>query len=78
MQREPILWFGGGGRTMRTLAGSILFLAASVALAGGLIAQALDKSGSLTYGMVGVLAGLVMGILGLGTLISGLSSDRRE
>ena len=32
---------------MRALAGSILFLAASVALAGGLIAQALDKSGGV-------------------------------
>jgi hypothetical protein len=63
---------------MRALAGSILFLAASVALAGGLIAQALDKTSSMTYGFIGVLAALVIGIVGLGTLVSGFSSDRRE
>ncbi len=63
---------------MRTLAGSILLLAAAVALAGGLIAQGLDKSGSLTLSMVGIFAALVLGFLGLGTLISGLYSDRRE
>ena len=62
---------------MRALAGSILFLAAAVALAGGLIAQALDKSDRF-YGMVGMFAAFVTGVLGLGTLISGFSSDRRD
>jgi hypothetical protein len=61
------------------LTGSILFLAAAVALARGLIAQALDPRHSfMDSAMPGVLAALVMGILGLGTLISGFVSDRRE
>ncbi len=62
---------------MRTLAGSVLFLAAAVALAGGLIAQALDKSDRF-YNIAGTLAAFVMAVLGLGTLLSGLYSDRRE
>jgi hypothetical protein len=62
---------------MRALAGSILFLAAAVALAGGWIAEAIGKS-NYGFGMLGVVAALVMGGLGLAVLISDYARGRRE
>jgi hypothetical protein len=49
---------------MRAIAGAILFLAAVVALAVGWVAEAVGKS-SYGFDMLGLVAGLVMGGLGL-------------
>jgi hypothetical protein len=62
---------------MRALAGSILFLAAAVALSGGWIAEAIAKS-NYGFGMLGVIAALVMGGLGLAVLLSDFVRGRRE
>jgi len=62
---------------MRAIAGSILFLAASIALAGGWIAEAISKS-NYGFGSLGVGAGLVMGGLGLAVLLSDYAKGRRE
>jgi hypothetical protein len=62
---------------MRAIAGAILFLAAAVALAGGWIAEALGKS-NYGFGVLGLLAALVMGLLGLAVLISDYGRGRRE
>ena len=61
---------------MRVLAGSILILAAAVVLAGGLIAQALDKQDKI-YTVLATGAAAGIGVLGLGTLAAGFFSDRR-
>jgi hypothetical protein len=62
---------------MRTVAGSILFLAASICLAGGLVAEAIGKS-NYGFGTIGVIAALMVGTLGLFTLFVGLFTDRRD
>jgi hypothetical protein len=62
---------------MRTLASSILFLAAAVALAGGWIAEAIGKS-NYGFGMLGLVAALVMGGLGLTVLLGDYTRSRRE
>jgi hypothetical protein len=62
---------------MRAVAGSILFLAAAIALAGGWIAEALGKS-NYGFGMLGLVAALVMGGLGLAVLLSDFARGRRE
>ena len=62
---------------MRAVAGAILFLAAAVALAGGLVAEAIGKS-NYGFGMFGLVAALVMGGLGLAVLLSDYVRGRRE
>jgi len=62
---------------MRAVAGSILFLAAAIALSGGWIAEALGKS-NYGFGMLGLFAALVMGGLGLAVLLSEFARYRRE
>lgn len=62
---------------MKTVAGAILFLAAAVALAGGLIAEAIGKS-NYGFGTLGILAAVVMGGLGFVALAAGLVTDRRN
>jgi hypothetical protein len=63
---------------MRALAGSILFLAASVVLAGGWIAEAIAKAKNYGFGMMAVMAALLMGGLGLAILLSDYIGGRRE
>jgi hypothetical protein len=62
---------------MRAIAGSILFLAAAVALAGGWIAEAIGKS-SYGFGVLGMFAALVMGAIGMAVLVSDYAKGRRE
>ena len=62
---------------MRAIAGAIMFLAAALALAGGWIAEALGKS-NYGFGMLGVMAALVFGALGLAVLLSDYSKTRQR
>ncbi|HJZ59346.1 MAG TPA: hypothetical protein VKE74_30655 [Gemmataceae bacterium] len=62
---------------MRALAGSILFLAAAIALTGGLVAEAVGKS-NYGYGTIGMFAAVVMGGLGLAVLLSEYARGRKE
>jgi hypothetical protein len=62
---------------MRAVAGAILFLAAAVALAGGWVAEALGRS-NYGFGMLGLVAALAMGGLGLAVLLSDYVRGRRE
>jgi hypothetical protein len=62
---------------MRAIAGAIMFLAAAVALAGGWISEALGKS-NYGFGMLGVMAALVFGIIGTAVLLSDFTQSRRR
>jgi hypothetical protein len=65
---------------MKSIAGSIVVLAAAVLAAGGTTANALTASAGHggEVGTLAIVAGLGLGIIGLAAFALGLASDRRD
>jgi hypothetical protein len=62
---------------MRTIAGALLIVAASVCLSGGIIGMAIwHHRGGFDPSSLGYIAAFVFGLFGLALLVGGLVEDR--
>jgi hypothetical protein len=61
---------------MRSIAGAIIVLAASICLAASVLGEALGKERRDTVGM-GMMAALVLGVIGLVIVFAGMLEKRQ-